>query len=227
MGCLVDRHQIVRIGSCFSRPSVGTSGVLQGSVLGPLLFILHTNDLVDNVQNSHVYLYADDLKLLCFDCFDGLQCDINGIYEWSIKNQPEFHPERCKAMNFKCSQSPLFLGEAEILFTREIMDLGILVIEDFCWTTHVKKKLAKCNKIFIFLKRSIPIQFSVLREKMLYQTMILSVSLSCSQAWCVTTGILKVLEKFQRKVLRWVIRSEDYNETLKKLNLYPICYQIA
>ena len=101
----------------------------------------------------------------------------------------------------------------------------MLVTEDLCWTTHVKTKLAKCNKIFNFLKRSIPFQVSILRKK-IYQTIILSVLLYCSQAWCVTTGILKVLEKFQRKVLRWVIRSEDY-ETLSKLNLYPICYQIA
>ena len=185
------------------------------------------NDLVDHVQNSHVYLYADNLKVLCVDCFEGLQCDINGIYEWSCKSQLEFHPEKCKAMNFKCSQSPLFLGEAQIFFTREIMDLGMLVTEDLCWTTHVKTKLAKCNKIFIFLKRSIPFEVSILRKKTLYQTMILFVLLYCSQVWCVTTGILKVLEKFQRKVLRCVIRSEDYNETLSKLNLYPICYQIA
>ena len=184
------------------------------------------NDLVDYVQNSHVYLYAEDLKLLCVDCFDGLQCCINGIYEWSIKNQLEFRSEKCKAMKFKCSQSPLFLGEAEILFTGEIMDLGTLVTEDLCWTTHVKTKLAKCNKIFNFLKRSIPFQVSNFRKKMLYQTMILSALLYCVQAWCVATGILKVLEKFQGKVLRWVIRSEDYNETPTKLNLYPICYQI-
>ena len=111
------------------------------------------NDLVDHVQNSHVYLYADNLKLLCVNCFEGLQCDINGIYEWSRKNQLEFHPEKCKAMNFKCSQSPLFLGEAEILFTREIMDTGMLVTEDLCWTTDVKTKLAKCNKIFIFFEK--------------------------------------------------------------------------
>ena len=56
--------------------------------------------------------------------------------------------------------------------------------------------------------------------------MILSVLLYCSHAWCVTTCIFKVLEKFQRKVSRWVITSEDYDETLSKLNLYPICYQI-
>ena len=224
---LEDRHQIVRRGSCFSRPSVVTSGVPQGSVLEPLLFILYMNDLVDHLQNSQVYLYADDLKLLCVDCFEGLQIDINGIYEWSRKSQLEFHPKKCKAMNFKRSQSPLFLGEAEILFTREIMGLGMLVTEDFCWTTHVKMKFAKCNKIFNFLKRNIPFQVSILRKKPLYQTMILAVLLYCSQAWCVTAGILKVLENFQRKVLRWVIRSEDYNETLSKLNLYPICYQIA
>ena len=88
------------------------------------------NDLVDYVQNSHVYLYADNLKLLCVYCFGFLQCDINGFYEWSIKNLPEFHPEKCKAMNFKCSQSLLFLGEAEILFTGENRDLGMLVTED-------------------------------------------------------------------------------------------------
>ena len=122
------------------------------------------NNLVDHVQNSHVYLNADNLKLLCVDCFEGLQCDINGIYEWSRKNQLEFHPEKCKAMNFKCSQSSLFLGEAEILFIREIMDLGMLFTEDLCWTTHVKTKLAKCNKIFNFLKRSIPFLVSILRK---------------------------------------------------------------
>ena len=82
-------------------------------------------------------------------------------------------------------------------------------------------------KFFNFLKKSIPFQVSIFRKKMLYQTMILPVLLYCSQAWCVTTGILKVLENFQRKVLRWDIRSADYNETLSKLNLYPICNQIA
>ena len=130
-------------------------------------------------------------------------------------------------MKFKSSQSSLFLGEAEILFTREIMDLGLLATEDLCWTTHVKTKFAKYNAIINFLKRSIPLQVSILRKKMWYQTIILSLLLYRSQAWCVTTGILKVLEKFQLKVLRWVIRSEDYNETLSKLNLCPIWYQIA
>ena len=107
------------------------------------------------------------------------------------------------------------------------MHLGLLVTEDLCWTTHVKTKLAKSNKIFNFMKRIILFQVSILRKKMLYQTMILSVLFYCSQTWCVTTGIFKVLEKFQSKVLRWVIRSEDYNETVSKLNLYPICYRIA
>ena len=91
----------------------------------------------------------------------------------------------------------------------------------------LRQNLRNVIKIFNFLKRSIPFQVFILRKKMLYQTMISSVLLYCSPAWCVTTGILKVFEKFQRKVLRWVIRSEDYNETLSKLNLYPICYQIA
>ena len=117
-----------------------------------------------------IYLSADDLRLLSVDCFDGLQCEINGFYEWSVKNQLEFHSEKSKAMNFKCSQSPIFLGEAEILFTREIMDLGMQVTENLCWTTHVKTKLAKCDKSFNFLNRSIPFQVSIFRQKLLYET---------------------------------------------------------
>ena len=88
------------------------------------------NDLVDYVQNSQVYLCADDLKLLFADCFGALQCDLNGVYEWSIKNKLEFHPEKCKAMKFKCSQSPLFIGEAKILFILDIMDLETLIFKD-------------------------------------------------------------------------------------------------
>ena len=86
---LEDQHQIDRIGSFF-RLSVVKYGVPQGSVLGPLLFILYLSNLVDYVQNSHVYLYAENLKLLCVDCFDGVQCDINGIYEWSSKIKWKF-----------------------------------------------------------------------------------------------------------------------------------------
>ena len=98
--------------------------------MGPLLFIFYKNDLVEFVQNSNVYLYADNLKLLCVDSFDVLQADINGIHEWSSKNQLEFHPEKCKAMNFKLNQSPLFLREAEILFTIRKLSLSRL------WTSE-------------------------------------------------------------------------------------------
>ena len=111
------------------------------------------NDLIDHVQNSHVYLYADNLKPLCVDCFEGLQYDINGIYEWSRKHQLEFHPEKCKAMNFKCSQSPLFLGEAEILFTREIMDLGMLVTDDLCWQHMLRRNLRNVIKFLNFFEK--------------------------------------------------------------------------
>ena len=84
---LSNRRQRVKVNNCFSEWVSVISGIPQGSILGPLLFIIYINDLVDNCNSgSNVYLYADDAKLFRYVTGDAdvaaLQADLNSLHNW-------------------------------------------------------------------------------------------------------------------------------------------------
>ena len=85
-----------------SLPAPVISGIPQGSVLGPLLFVTYINDLPDTV-NSHVNLFADDTTLMknvtSSDDADALQRDLDELEEWSSKWLLKFNPEKCHVLD--------------------------------------------------------------------------------------------------------------------------------
>ena len=93
---LTNRSQCVKINQTLSSPLPVTSGVPQGSVLGPLLFLLFVNDIADNVENCSFYLFADDLKILSTSPNSLVQDDINALLDWSNLNGLQFHPKNVK-----------------------------------------------------------------------------------------------------------------------------------
>ncbi len=102
-------QQVVVNGVTSSNASV-TSGIPQGSVLGPLLFVVYINDMPDVVDNlSRVWLFADDTKVYrqintIEDC-EKLQKDLSALQYWSQDWLLMFHPEKCKALRSFCSFS--------------------------------------------------------------------------------------------------------------------------
>ena len=76
-----------------------TSGIPQGSVLAPILFVIYINDIPDTVE-SDSYLFADDTKIFRIikdeDDKEILQDDLTKLEEWSDKWLLKFHPEKCK-----------------------------------------------------------------------------------------------------------------------------------
>ena len=78
-----------------------TSGIPQGSVLGPVLFVIYINDL-PNTVDSDCYLFADDTKIFAeienLEDSGKLQTDLTKLEEWSDKWLLKFHPDKCVVM---------------------------------------------------------------------------------------------------------------------------------
>ena len=98
---LCEREQSVVLDGVKSSLKPVLSGVPQGSILGPILFVLFINDLHEGIStDTHIALYADDTKLWRSikneEDITQLQRDINILYFWSLNNKMKFHPDKCK-----------------------------------------------------------------------------------------------------------------------------------
>ena len=87
------------------------SGVPQGSILGPLLFILFINDISNVISaDTNILMYADDTKIwrIINEPSDAcvLQDDIDNLYAWSVRNKIKFHPHKCKVISVTLKHNP-------------------------------------------------------------------------------------------------------------------------
>ena len=96
---LIERKQRVAVIGVFSKWHDVISCVPQGSVLGPILFIVYINILPDKSESSDIFLFADDNKLFRNIYIDSnallLQKDIDEMYSWSKNSLLRFHPDKC------------------------------------------------------------------------------------------------------------------------------------
>ena len=111
------------------------SGVPQGSVLGPLLFLIYVSDLPDDVSSNRI-LFADDTKLYSRverqeDCHT-LQEDINKLVNWSEKWLMRFNTEKCKVLLFgrNNKHKHYFMKDSKLSTTKEEKDLGVLITDN-------------------------------------------------------------------------------------------------
>ena len=111
------------------------SGVPQGSVLCPVLFLIHGSDISDDVS-SNVILFADDTKL--YNCVERqedchtLQEDINKLVNWSEKWLMRFNTEKCKVLHFghNNKQQYYFMKDSKLSTTKEEKDFGGLITDN-------------------------------------------------------------------------------------------------
>ena len=232
-GCLLDllydyldnRKQYVRIGNHCSNLLDVTSGVPQGSLLGPLLYCIFINDLPDALRFSQPYIFADDLKLL----YTGqnqldAQSDLSSIEKWVELNQMKLALEKCGMLTLKGSDGNLSLYKQKLEKVNVIKDLGVFIKNDLSWTCHINERLKKSNKVLYLLRRNIAYSVNTFVKLGLYKSIVLPILLYGFHCVKVSRTDLLTLEQFQRKVVKWICgdSTRSYVEKLRLLNLLPL-----
>ena len=176
---LSDRLQYERIGNLKSKKSPVTSGVPQGSILGPLFFPIFNNDLPETGFNSKVILFADDLNLLYNEKLGnahGIKEDLDSILRWSYENNISFNLSKCQYLNFniKSRLSPV-LGKWSLEQSRTVDDLGITINDSLTWKEHVELRIRKANKFVHQIKRNTSYLLTVTAKLNLYKSKLIPI----------------------------------------------------
>ena len=231
---LQDRWQQVTVGKSESNPVRVTSGVPQGSVLGPVLFVLYVNELPELVQ-SHMKMFADDVKVFrgISNSSDqsALQDDLNALCNWSKDWLLQFNPKKCKVMhvghsnptqNYYMKQSN---GTTEELGTSKLeRDLGVHIADTLKATSHCQIAAKKASSALCQLRMAFP-NMKMSSFRVLYTTYVRPHIEYCIQAvGPYLKKDIKTLEAVQRRATKLIrgLKQLPYEERLKRLKLMSI-----
>lgn len=233
-GFLTGRRQKVVVNGQESEWSEVLSSVPQGSVLGPLFFILFINDMPEVVYNL-IALFADDAKLFAIvesnDQHERLQDDLINLQEWANKWQLNFNAKKCKVMHLGRSNHlyEYGMGEVTLESITEEKDLGVWVDNKLSFNSHMEKQVNKANRQLGLIRRS----FDFLDKdtfNTLYKSLVRTHLEYCNVvAYPQTEKQWKMLEGVQRRATRMVpeLREMGYVERMKALGLPSMRYRRA
>ena len=148
---LINRHQCVITEHCFSEWSPVISGVPQGSVLGPVLFILYIDDIFEVFSGSSVThkLFADDLKMYSnvkTTCDTAsLQAALGRLQQWCTDWQLIINTKKCFVLHLgkNNSHAQYFLYDCPISATQNVTDLGVDIDCNLKFDFHINKIIGK------------------------------------------------------------------------------------
>ena len=153
---LLNREQVVVVDGEHSRPAPVLSGVPQGTVLGPILFIIYINDLENVLTDSQSSSFADDTRMSkaisCTTDTTKLQNDLNAVVKWSLENNMKLHEDKFELLCYRNTAATKLLQQLPFAsqfcqyitpagFTmsekRVVRDLGVLLSSDLSWTPYI------------------------------------------------------------------------------------------
>ena len=160
---LSNRTQEVVVDGISSQKSNVTSGVPQGSVLGPLLFLLYINDLPAYTKHSTIRLFADDCMLYRNIDSDEdrlkLQEDLDGLLKWEEDWKMQFHPEKCIQLSITLKRKPVdtsyYMRKHQLEKCSSAKYLGVTISSNLSWSNHIETITSRAFGKLAFLQRNI------------------------------------------------------------------------
>jgi len=231
---LENRTQRVVIDGYSSEAKQVTAGVPQGSVLGPLLFLVYINDIIEDID-SNIRLFADDTFLYVIvenpnDTADILNNDLQKISGWAEKWQVTFNPNKTESIQFsrKLNPSPkpnLKMNDSPIKEVKSHKHLGITLQDDCRWNIHVNEIAQKISPMINCL-RSLKYRLNRKTLEIMYKSFILPIFDYCSHIWdnC-SDEQAQILEKLHLDALRTIcggVRGTSHRRIYDETGMQPL-----
>ena len=239
---LTNRWQSVVINGTHSQPAKVISGVPQGTVLGPILFIIYLNDLESCIKHSVISSFADDTRLKrainSTEDTTLLQSDLNNSIKWSEENNMQLHQSKFELiahsttrnnlmheLPFACEFTEYQTADGSVISPQHaVRDLGVTITPDISWSTHIMNITEDAKKmtswiLSVFLDRSAETMLP------LYKTLVRSRAEYCSPLWNpAKIEDIKLVESIQRAFTSRIkeVRHLSYWERLAALKLMSL-----
>ena len=239
---LTNRTQNVVLDGLHSYSSMIISGVPQGTVLGPILFILFINDMESCIKHSKIRFFADDTRISkqisCESDVLLLQEDLDSVIAWSHRNNMMLHEDKFELLVHQClpgsslSQLPFMsenmvyqISNGETLYPlQELTDLGIVVCSDLTWSTHISNIATRAKTVASWV-----LSVFKTRDKLTmctaYKSLVRSHLEYCCPLWNPTKqSDIQLLEEVQRTFTSKIsgVQHLDYWTRLKRLGLMSL-----
>ena len=231
---LTGRKQFVLVQGEKSEEVSVVSGVPQGSVIGPLMFLILLKYIDAGTRFSHIASFADDTRVLSgvsnTDDVKNLQDDLQKIYDWAHNNNARFNQEKFEALRYGpndvLKQSTVYLsGEGTpINCSQHVKDLGVTLSHDASFTEHITNTTRSAN-----LKCGWILRTFKTRDRMplltLWKSLIAPVLDYCCPLWSPNSpGLIQSLESVQSSFFNKItgMASLDYWEQLKALKMFSL-----
>jgi ribonuclease P/MRP protein subunit RPP40 len=230
MNFLSGRSQYVSYQSVSSSPVPVTSGVIQGSVLGPLLFTIFINDLPSAISTVSMWLFADDAKLVGEASTDeqcvAIQCDLEAIHEWSVRNKlflclPK---NQCLHIGKKNRRKSYLISGTSLSVVDKCIDLGIVRNSSFTYDDHIASVISKASRAAGMIYRAFSIRSMAFLVK-LFNTYVLPIVEYASPVWSPAgVGLIDDVERVLRRYTKRLplLRDCSYGERLQRLNMVTL-----